>query len=150
MTPSPNYHSATNSDHPVNWARHYAGLGWNVIPVNAVTKAPMDPQTGHGMRDWPQKATTDQATLEAWFGNHPTAGVGIATGRRSGIVVIDVDNKDDKVGELGLSLLENELGSLPSTLEAATPSARGHGARACPSTLNPRPASAQQSSSIGG
>jgi hypothetical protein len=41
----------------------------------------------------------------------------VATGARSGVVVIDVDSPG---GEASLEVLEQELGALPQTLEAAT------------------------------
>ena len=40
-----------------------------------------------------QKATGDADLLAAWWRQHPTHGVGIATGPRSGIWVLDVDGE---------------------------------------------------------
>jgi len=63
------------------------------------------------------EASTDPSTLAAWWGRWPWANIGIATGARSGIVVVDVDRP---AGEASLQVVENELGPLPVTLRAVT------------------------------
>src|SRR2546428_9115579 len=40
---------------------------------------------------WQHNATTDDATIRRWWPAWPTARVGMGTGKRSGMVVLDVD-----------------------------------------------------------
>ena len=89
----------------------YAGRGWHVLPVKARDKIPGSP---HGKDD----ATTDPARIRAWFFKTPATNVGIATGKVSGIVVLDVDAV--KSGLETLARLESEHGRLPNTLTAIT------------------------------
>ena len=48
--------------------------------------------------DWPNRATTDTATAEAWWAKWPDAMPGIPTGPRSGFAVVDLDRKNGKDG----------------------------------------------------
>jgi hypothetical protein len=59
----------------------YTDRGWPVFPVR-VDKTPL---TAHGFHD----ATTDRELVTFYWRQHPTAGVGIATGATAGIVVLD-------------------------------------------------------------
>ncbi len=63
------------------------------------------------------EATTDPEAVRAWWQRWPWANIGVATGARSGIVVIDVDQPG---GDESLELVASELGPLPDTLQAAT------------------------------
>ncbi|MGH9182027.1 MAG: bifunctional DNA primase/polymerase, partial [Acidimicrobiales bacterium] len=63
-------------------------------------------------------ATTDPARLDEWWGHWPAAGVGIVTGTRSGIVVVDVDPAHG--GNDSLSSLQEAGVGLPRTLYART------------------------------
>lgn len=69
-------------------------------------------------------ATYDEQRILAWHASQPQANWGIATGHR--LVVIDVDRKNDVDGELSLKELEAELGELPHTLRADTPTGGYH------------------------
>lgn len=111
----------------------YAARGWRVLPVHVAVRtgaglvcscskgakcppkhAGKHPRTMHGTKD----ATTDPATIRAWWALWPGANVGIATGAASGLVVLDIDPRnggDDTFAEL----LET-LGRLPPTVEALT------------------------------
>lgn len=73
---------------------------------------------------WQQKATTDEALITAWWRARPQANVGIATGRASGIFVLDVD--PDNGGSEALAKLEAEYGTLPATWYVETGSKGGH------------------------
>jgi hypothetical protein len=93
---------------PYAAARLYVNLGWYVLPVHGVDEngqctcgtpncanAGKHPATLHGFKD----ATTDLAQIKQWF--KPRAvpfNIGIATGKRSGITVIDIDAGPGKVG----------------------------------------------------
>ena len=62
-------------------------------------------------------ATDDADVIREWWSNMPDANIGIATGKPSGLVVLDVDGP---LGEQTLAKLEQEHGALPPTLEVKT------------------------------
>jgi hypothetical protein len=81
-------------------------LGWSVHLLKPGAK---EPATAHGFRD----ATTDPEQIRQWWIERPAGNVGIATGRASGISVLDVDVKDGAGGADTLaSLLAEHGGSL--------------------------------------
>ena len=67
----------------------YARRGWPVFPLAPDSKVPAiaKDRGGNGCLD----ATLDLNRVEQWWGEYPQANVGIATGRRAGLLVIDVD-----------------------------------------------------------
>lgn len=73
----------------IELALHYANSGWPVFPLAPGGKEPAIPKRrgGSGCLD----ATLDLNRIEQWWREYPQANVGIATGRRSGLLVIDVD-----------------------------------------------------------
>lgn len=93
------------------WALRYAHLGLAVFPVKEKGKAPATP---HGCKD----ATTDALQIETWWNINPQYNIGIATGSRSGgLVVIDLDIDEEK-GKNGYEILkewQKEHGDLPET-----------------------------------
>jgi hypothetical protein len=95
----------------------YARRGWHVLPCRTGDKRPA---TTHGFKD----ATTDKATLIRFWSNNPNANVGIATGRISGLVVLDVDPRNG--GDSQLQELQRVHGDLPDTLVAATGGGGSH------------------------
>jgi hypothetical protein len=81
------------------YALRYAQLGFRVIPLKERDKRPL-------IEDWPNKATTDEATIRGWWRKWPKANIGIATGRYGGgyFCVLDFDPRNggnwyDDVGE---------------------------------------------------
>ncbi len=84
----------------------YAGKGIPVFPCKPGGKSPL---TKHGFED----ATTDASRITAWWNAHPEANIGIPTGKRSGILALDVDR--DRWGFGSLEALEDEHGELPRT-----------------------------------
>jgi hypothetical protein len=84
-----------------------AADGYRVLPLRPGGKVPT-------LEDWPHQATSDIATVAAWWTSKPSANVGVATG--SGLVVIDVDEG----GEATLHALESTLGELPKTRRVVT------------------------------
>jgi len=82
----------------------YARRGLPVFPCQPTGKAPL---TGSGFWD----ATTDEARIRAWWSRSPDANVGLPTGRRSGVLVLDVD--PDRGGSESLASLENLAGPMP-------------------------------------
>ncbi len=92
-------------------ARHAIAKGWRVFPLKG--KVPLTPRGFHD-------ASSDPADLERWEAEHPSANVGVATGRASGILVLDIDGPE---GEARLAELTAAHGPLPATFTVAT--ARG-------------------------
>ena len=89
----------------------------HVFPVRA-DKAP---DCEHGHRD----ATTNPAVVQGWWRDRLRAGYGIAC-EPSGLVVVDVDVRDDKPGAATWGALVAEHGPVPATLEVRTPSGGRH------------------------
>ena len=93
-------------------ALQYLARGWSVIPVRPREKRPL-------IRWQPyQEKQPSEDEVTAWFTAHPDANVGIVTGAKSGLVVLDVDPAHG--GDDSLIDLESRHGALPDTVEAQT------------------------------
>ncbi len=90
----------------------YASWGWHVFPVNG--KIPF-PKT-KGFKD----ASSDPVVVAALFNRYPGANIGIATGPVSKLFVVDIDVKDNKVGEESIAILQAQNDELPATVESET------------------------------
>lgn len=66
----------------------------------------------------------DPAQLETWFGGAPDLNLGIATGPVLGLLVVDVDPRND--GEASYRRLEEQLGSFDHAPRVITPSGGRH------------------------
>ncbi len=86
--------------------------GWSVVPIR--------PGGKHPLLRWEvfQARLPTEAEVREWYGRWPEAGVGVVTGRVSGLVVVDVDSAHG--GEASLAGLLARYGPLPETAEAAT------------------------------
>jgi hypothetical protein len=91
----------------------YAERGIPVFPCKPGGKEPL---TRNGFKD----ATTDRSKIHAWWNAHPLANIGVPTGERSGLLVVDVDHP------AGLDALEAEHGELPATRTHSTGSGGTH------------------------
>ena len=91
--------------HALAAALAYASGG---LPIFLV-RSDKTPYTDHGFKD----ATTDEATIRAWFERWPDAGIATPTG--PDWFALDIDD------EQALEALEAEHGQLPPTVQAATP-----------------------------
>ena len=103
----------------------YAQKGWPVFQVygikdgrctcmkNACSSPGKHPATAQGFLD----ATTDLGKIERWP-EHSDRNIGVATGRVSGLLVVDID--PDKGGEETIAALEREYGALPMTAQVLT------------------------------
>ncbi len=104
-------------------ALSYARRGWPVLPV--IGKRP-------ALQNWPTAATTEPATIRSWWERNPRYNVGIVTGERSGIAVVDVDPRNGGTGSL--AKVEERIGALPGTVTAVTGSGGVHLLYAHPGT----------------
>jgi RecA/RadA recombinase len=102
-------------------ALDYAQRGWSVFPVEQPVLGDREsgkkPLTRNGKDD----ATTDTATIDAWWAQHPNASVAIALDK-SGLVALDVDVGLDSQGNAkpGRKSLEEFDAHLTPTLTAIT------------------------------
>ena len=92
-------------------ALSYARRGIPVFPCEPGGKRPL---TYNGF--W--EATTNMRRIRAWWARWPAANVGVPTGERSGLLVLDVDPRDG--GPQSLDALVRENGPLPRTARART------------------------------
>jgi hypothetical protein len=81
----------------------------NGKPVFPCRPGGKEPLTRRGHID----ATTDPRKIHMWWKRWPSANIAVPTGKRSRVLVIDVD--PDKGGEESLALLEDSHGALPKT-----------------------------------
>lgn len=112
----------------LSYALAYASMGWAVFPVHSITpdgrctclkkeceNVAKHPMTLKGFYD----ASTDREVIEKWWRQWPHANIGIATGAKSGIVVLDIDN-------------ESFLEEVPETVECFTGGGGRHLYFRCP------------------
>lgn len=100
----------------LNHALRYARRGLAVFPLRPRGKEPL---TKNGCRD----ATCDEGQITRWWKRWPDANIGMATGAASGgIVVLDVDNDDDRgvYGSDSVMLWESEFSPVPATWMSLT------------------------------
>lgn len=95
--------------------KYATSYGWAVFPVSQETKKPLTP---HGCKD----AKTDPGAIRSWWTKYPTASIGIATGKKSNLIVIDEDIDEDKGlnGYQEVRKWESIHGELPETITATT------------------------------
>lgn len=130
---SSNCRSQSDKDLILNAALEYGLRGWHVIPLHwplpngncSCGKPQCDAPGKHPIiNNWTNFGTTDQKQIINWWSQWPKANVGILAGERSGLLILDVDLKDDGPDEL--SKLEIIYGKLPDTVEAITGSGGRH------------------------
>jgi hypothetical protein len=95
----------------------YARRGMPVFPCEPLGKRPL---TRDGFWD----ASADIGVVERWWSRWPRANVGVPTGERSGLLVLDVDPRDG--GLKSLEELEEAFDTLPPTTRARTGSGGEH------------------------
>lgn len=98
-------------------ALRLAALGYCVIPVHdchtgqcSCKSGKACPSAGKHPRimGWKDKASSDPAAVRSWWAKNPHANIGIATGRRYGVCVLDFDYRNG--GRDALKLLGDNLG----------------------------------------
>jgi hypothetical protein len=106
----------------------YASYDWAVFPVHGIRKGKCTcgrpvctspgkhPLTKNGFKD----ATTDPVIVAAWWKKHPWANIAIATGVKSGrLMVVDLDSKPEK-GIDGEETWRQLASDVPDTIEVLT------------------------------
>lgn len=107
-------------------ALELASLGFHVFPLAPQSKEPI-------LTDFPHRATTDPETIKKWWIDpvlnlEQPFNIGISTSRfgDGALLVIDVDNKNDKKGSDELERIRREGKLLPETFEQHTPTGGVH------------------------
>jgi putative DNA primase/helicase len=114
----------------------YASWGWAIHPLHSITP---DGVCSCGERDcsgpgkhprlskWPDRATTDPATIRRWWTRWPGANIGLACGL-SGLLVVDLDVKRQDNGLETWQALKERYGALDDrhTPASRTPSGGQH------------------------
>lgn len=126
----------------INSALGYARLGWHVFPTHSISngactcgKADCGSAGKHPiLNNWQHYATTSAEQIRLWWHAMPWANVAIATGSRSGLVVLDVDVSPTKDGLASLATIERRWGKLPATMKVRTGSGGYHFYFAMPSS----------------
>jgi len=126
----PGQSSTTHSEnYTLDLALRYAEAGCKVLPVHSVAKGRCScgkkncaspgkhPRTEHGAKD----ASTDEATIRAWFKRWPDANLGMAL---EGLVVVDTDPRHN--GDATLDDLLAKHGALPHTWTQGTGGGGSH------------------------
>lgn len=128
-----------NSNKLLDSALFYAKIGWLVLPLHSINEKGVcncskgincenpgkHPRWHHiYIPDGLKSATDDMDTIRKWWELWPDSNIGIATGPESGIVVLDIDVKND--GYESMKELIGEHGQLPPTVEAITGSGGRH------------------------
>lgn len=100
----------------ITFAKKYAEQGWQSFPIKERDKTPIV--------KWADVATTEENMLVGWWDTMPEANIAIACGKRSGIVVLDVDAGHG--GYESLTVLFEKFGPLPTTPVSKTGSGGEH------------------------
>ena len=98
-------------------ALKYAAMGWRVFRLSPNSKVPISGT--NGVKD----ATTDEATIRAWWSTTPDANIGLACGAGSGVWVVDLDVRPARGVDGRESVKDVEI---PATLMQDTPSGGVH------------------------
>ena len=123
----------------------YAAAGWPVFPCNPTQDAPdtsaakrsgKQPLVAGASKDeygkkipktgglW--RASTDEAQIRKWWGKYPKALIGVPTGARIGLFVIDLDPADGECVDDVRARLEAAVGPLPACPISETQSGGWH------------------------
>jgi len=107
----------------------YARNGWHVFPLHSITRGKCTcskgerctspgkhPRTHNGVKD----ATVDVNTVRGWLLTWPDANWGVACGRQSGIIVIDIDQRKSGFTSIDEWEAARPDGPLPETLKAVS------------------------------
>ncbi|WP_348264550.1 bifunctional DNA primase/polymerase [Telmatobacter sp. DSM 110680] len=87
-----------------------ADSGWRLLPCAHRSKAAL-------LKGWPTLASSDLATIRKWAAKYTGCNWAVATGKDSGVFVLDIDGEK---GRASLITLEERQGPLPDTLTSRT------------------------------
>lgn len=104
-------------DNRLNLALRFAAQGWKLFPQARNKKA--------CIKGWPNQASSEPEQIRKWAKQFPKANWAVVTGKRSGVLVLDVDVKPDQHGESSFRLLQQEHEKL-HTFTVRTGSGGGH------------------------
>ena len=96
----------------------YAARGWHIYPSFPGTKAKTNLK-------WRTASTNNEKQVRRWWTKSPNATICLDC-EKSGLAVLDLDQKDGKDGRLALDTLEILYDGLPPTLMQRTPSGGTH------------------------
>lgn len=85
----------------LDYAKKYLSLGLLVFPLQENTKS------GQVVTSWLIEASKDEKKIHSWWNRNKDFNIGVRTG--NGLIVIDVDNKNDKNGEEAIKSYINNL-----------------------------------------
>lgn len=112
-------------------ALSYAKRNWKVLPLHwtkegvcscgdngckSAGKHPYFRLAPRGLKN----ATDDEGVIESWWDRFPSCNIGVVMGKASGIIALDIDTKDGKVGEESYRELSKKFGQFPETVEFIT------------------------------
>ncbi|CAA9890530.1 hypothetical protein METHB2_240003 [Candidatus Methylobacter favarea] len=113
-------------------ALNYAERGWFVIPLHSVENGQCtckrqckSPGKHPIFNNWQAKATTDPAQIKQWWNKYSFANIGIVTGQKSGLVVIDIDPRNG--GDASLQDLIDAYADFNAILATYTVMTGGNG-----------------------
>lgn len=105
-------------------AIQYAEFGLPMVAVHGMTAAGLctcgakacgSPGKHPIQKNWVQQPITNTQDICALWEKWPEANIGLLTGPKSGLLVLDIDSKDGQPAEAVLAALQQKLGSLPET-----------------------------------
>lgn len=102
-----------------SFALQAAQRGWHVFPIRPGGKKPFRNFS------WDALASNEPARVRAWAEEYPGCNWAVACGK-SGLLVLDVDDRVDKSGSSTLLALELDNEDLPATFTVKTPSGGRH------------------------
>jgi ribosomal protein L12E/L44/L45/RPP1/RPP2 len=107
-------------------AIYYASRGWEIFPAPPGKKKSFKSAKHSDGRNWGKTTNADEIKRD--WAQWPQANIGIATGKDSGIFVVEADTADGHGvdGIAALAKLEAEHGKLPETMAAESPSGSIH------------------------
>lgn len=96
-----------------------SAVGYFVFPVDPASKKPL-------VKDWPNVATRDSEIIQSYWAAHPNAMVGVVTGEKSNLFVLDFDVKDGEDVWDKVYAFQRLHGPLLPTITIQTPSGGLH------------------------
>ena len=90
-----------------------------IFPVRPESKRPY-------IKGWPEVASRELSQVKDWWLTWPDSMIGLVTGEKNKIFVLDIDRHGGVDGFESLAELEAQHGKLPPTLTVLTPSGGQH------------------------